>query len=268
MPTRVPGLLRVLARVRAGRVATLAAMQVTTRQTPAFGVARLQLADGESVRVEAGAMMATSAGVTMQAKAEGGVLKSLKRAALGGESFFITTYTAPQGGGWVDVAPRLPGDILTFDVQPGRALFVQKGSWLASDPSVELDTKWGGFKNLLGSEGGFVMRAGGQGSVVVSCYGALETWDLAPGQTITLDTGHMVAYDESVTMGLRKITGGLAQTFKSGEGIVFDFTGPGRVMSQTRNPNEFLGWIQAAVGTGNSGGGPMGGLLGGLGSRD
>lgn len=244
-------------------------MQVTTRQTPAFGVARLQLADNETVKVESGAMMATSAGVTVQSKAEGGVLKSLKRAALGGESFFITTYTAPAGGGWVDVAPRLPGDLLTLEVAPGRALFIQKGSWLASSPSVEIDTKWGGFKNLLGSEGGFIVRAGGQGPVVVSCYGALETWDLAAGQTITLDTGHMVAYDESVTMGLRKIAGGLVQTFKSGEGIVFDFTGPGWVMSQTRNPNEFLGWIQAAVGTGNSGSGsPIGGLLGGLGSRD
>jgi len=243
-------------------------MQITTRQTPSFGVARLTLAPSEQVRAEAGAMMAMSAGTMLESKMEGGLMRSLKRAALGGESFFVNTFTAPATGGWVDVAARLPGDLTSLDVAPGRALFIQKGSWLASATTVELDAKWGGFKNLFGSEGGFIVRAGGQGPVVVACYGALETWTLEVGQTITLDTGHMVAYDDTVTMAIRKATGGLVQTFKSGEGLVFDFTGPGRVLSQTRNPNELLGWIQAAVGTSNSGTTGVGGALGGLFGRD
>jgi uncharacterized protein (TIGR00266 family) len=243
-------------------------MQITTRQTPSFGVARLALGPGEQVRAEAGAMMAMSAGTTLDSKMEGGLMRSLKRAALGGESFFVNTYTAPGTGGWVDVAARLPGDLASLDVAPGRALFIQKGSWLASATSVELDAKWGGFKNLFGSEGGFIVRASGEGPVVVACYGALETWTLEAGQTITLDTGHMVAYDDTVTMAIRKATGGLVQTFKSGEGLVFDFAGPGRVLSQTRNPNELLGWIQAAVGTANSGAAGVGGALGGLFGRD
>ena len=243
-------------------------MQITTRQTPSFGVARLALGAGEQVRAEAGAMMAMSAGTVLESKMEGGLMRSLKRAALGGESFFVNTFTAPATGGWVDVAARLPGDLTSLDVAPGRALFIQKGSWLASATSVELDAKWGGFKNLFGSEGGFIVRAGGQGPVVVACYGALETWTLEAGQTITLDTGHMVAYDDTVTMAIRKASGGLVQTFKSGEGLVFDFTGPGRVLSQTRNPNELLGWIQAAVGTSNSGSAGVGGALGGLFGRD
>jgi uncharacterized protein (TIGR00266 family) len=238
-------------------------MQVSTRQGPSFGVARLSLAPSETVRVEAGAMMAMSPGVQIQAKAEGGVLKSLKRAALGGESFFITTYTAPQQGGFVDVAARLPGDLLSYDLVPGRPLTISKGSWLASASTVQLDTKWGGMKNMFGSEGGFVVHASGEGPVVIACYGALETWDLAPGQGITVDSGHMVAYEDTVTVGLRTATGGLVQTFKSGEGLVFDFTGPGRVMTQTRNPNELLGWISAALGTSNSGGGTgFGGMFG------
>lgn len=243
-------------------------MQITTRQTPAFGVARLALAPNEPVRVEAGAMMAMSAGVVLESKMEGGFMKSIKRAALGGESFFVNTYTAPSQGGWVDVAARLPGDLTSLEVPPGRALFIQKGSWLASASTVEIDAKWGGFKNMFGSEGGFIVRAGGQGPVVVTCYGALETWNLEAGQTITLDTGHMVAYEDTVTMALRKVTGGFVQTFKSGEGLVFDFTGPGKVLSQTRNPNELIGWIQSFVGTGNSGGTGVGGALGGLLGRD
>ena len=244
-------------------------MQIQTRQGPAYGVARITLGPNEPVRVESGAMMAMSPSVTLQAKAEGGVLKSLKRAALGGESFFVSTYTAPAEGGFVDVAARLPGDIITFDVTPATPLFIQKGSWLANDTNVTINTQWGGFKNMFGSEGGFVIRAEGQGPVVFACYGALETWELAAGQTITVDTGHMVAYEGSVNMALRKASGGgIIQSFKSGEGIVFDFTGPGKVWTQTRNPNELVGWIQSMVGTGNSAPASPGGIVGGLFSRD
>jgi uncharacterized protein (TIGR00266 family) len=244
-------------------------MKITTRHTPAFGVARLELAGGESVRAESGSMMAMAPDVNLQSKAQGGVMKSLKRAALGGESFFISTYTAPPTGGWVDVAARLPGDLVTLNVDPANPMMVQKGSWLAAEQTVELETKWGGFKNMFGSEGGFILRAEGSGQLLVSAYGAVETWELQPGQKITLDTGHMVAYEASVEMELRKATGGLVQTFKSGEGLVFDFTGPGKLIVQTRNPSEFLGWISATLGTGNSGAdGGAGGLIGGLLGRD
>jgi len=239
-------------------------MQVQTRQGPAYGVARLTLGPNEPVKVEGGAMMAMSSGVTLAAKAEGGIMKSLKRAALGGESFFVSTYTAPPEGGFVDVAARLPGDITTHDITPSHALFISKGSWLANDVNVNIDAKWGGFKNMFGSEGGFIVRAEGQGKVVFACYGALEVWNLEAGQGITIDTGHMVAYEDTVTMGLRQASGGgVMQTFKSGEGLVFEFQGPGRVWTQTRNPTEFLGWISAMLGTSNSGAAsPLGGLFG------
>ena len=244
-------------------------MEVTTRQGPAYGVARLSLAPNEPVRVESGAMMAMSSGVVLQSKAEGGIMKSLKRAALGGESFFVSTYTAPSAGGFVDIAARLPGDVTTHEVAPGKALFVQKGSWLANEVNVTIDAQWGGFKNLFGGEGGFIIRAEGQGTVVFACYGALELWTLEAGQSITIDTGHMVAYEDTVQMQMRKASGGgLVQSFKSGEGFVFDFSGPGRVWTQTRNPTELMGWIQSFVGTGNSSGTSLGGAFGGLLGRD
>lgn len=223
----------------------------------------MSLAGGEAVRAEGGAMMAMSTGVELSAKAEGGIMKSLKRAALGGESFFISTYKAPAQGGWVDTAARLPGDITSYRIDPSKALFVSKGSWIASEQSVEINTRWGGFKNMFGSEGGFILRAEGTGQIVFACYGALEVWNLEAGQHITVDTGHMVAYEESVQMNLRRATGGLVQSFKSGEGLVFDFEGPGQVWTQTRNPNELLGWISATLGSGSSGG-PGENVLGGL----
>lgn len=238
-------------------------MEISTRHTPSFGVARLALAPGEPVKVESGAMYAMSSGVVLESKMEGGFLKAAKRAVAGGESFFVSTYTAPAHGGFVDVAARLPGDILTFDITPDKAMFVSRGSWLASSADIAVDTKWGGFKNLFGGEGGFILRASGQGHMVVACYGALETWDLQAGQVITVDTGHMVAYEETVQMTMRKAAGGLVQSFKSGENFVFDFAGPGKVMTQTRNPSELVGWIQGMLGAAGGGAG-AGGVLGGL----
>ena len=116
-------------------------MHVTVRQNPSFAVARIQLGGGEAVQVESGAMMAMSAGVNLVAKAEGGVMKSLKRAALGGESLFVSTYTAPASGGFVDVAARLPGDMTVQAISSSMPLFISRGSWLANERSVTLDTQ-------------------------------------------------------------------------------------------------------------------------------
>jgi uncharacterized protein (TIGR00266 family) len=227
------------------RVDTVALVDVTVRHNPSFAVARVALAGNEPVSVEAGAMMATSGGVALDAKMQGGLLKSLKRAALGGESLFITTLTAPAPGGWVDVAANLPGDLAVVEVTDAQPIFIQRGSWLCSSPGVSLDTKWGGFKNLAGGEGGFLVRATGTGTVVLSCYGALDTINLEADETIVLDTGHMVAYSDGLGMSLRTATGGAIGSIKTAEGLVFDFTGPGWIMTQSRNPSALITWLGA-----------------------
>ena len=136
-------------------------MNVDVRHDPSFAVARVHLEPAEQLRAESGAMMATSEGVTLQASTQGGVLKGLKRSFLGGESLFITTFTAPGAGGWVDVAHHLAGDIVVRELTPEAPISITKGCWLASSAGVDLDTKWGGFKNLFGGEGGFLVHAGG-----------------------------------------------------------------------------------------------------------
>ena len=240
-------------------------MDVTLRHNPSFAVARVALGPGERLKAESGAMMATSAGVGVQSSTQGGVLKGLKRSFLGGESLFITTFTAPNAGGWVDVAHHLAGDILRLDVTPEAPVSVTKGCWLASGETVELDTKWGGFKNLFGGEGGFLVHASGQGALLLACYGALDTIELAAGESVTIDTGHVVAFSSNVTSAIRKVTTGVIQTLKSGEGLVFDFTGPGWVMTQTRNPAALEAWIRQMMPgeTGGAGGGVLGNILGG-----
>ncbi|HEY2063900.1 TIGR00266 family protein [Amycolatopsis sp. NBC_01480] len=222
-------------------------MQVSVRHQPAFAVARLALAPGEPVQVESGAMMATSSGVTVQSQAQGGIMKGLGRAFLGGESFFISTFTAPQNGGWVDVAANLPGDVQIVNLDGATGWCVTRGCWLASSHGVQTETRWGGMKNLMGGEGGFLSHATGQGQLLVACYGAMETVTLQPGETITIDTGHVVAYADTVQYQIRKAAQGAIQSMKSGEGLVFDFAGPGQVMVQTRNPSALISWLVSHV---------------------
>lgn len=222
-------------------------MQVNIRHSPSNAVARCELAGGEVIKVQPDAMIAHSPGVLLTAGADGGVMKGLKRKVLGGESFFITTYTAPSGGGWVDVAAHLPGDMTTVEVE-AQPVFIQRGSYLASEAEVEIDTKWGGFKSLFGGEGGFLLRATGMGTVVLSCYGALDRIRLADGETMVIDSGHMVAFDEGVSFRLRRAAEGRSiQSLKSGEGFVFDFQGPGEVMLQSRNPDALVQWLTTVL---------------------
>ena len=241
-------------------------MDVAIRHSPSFAAARIALGPNEQVRAESGAMMASSLGVAVASSTQGGVLKGLKRSFLGGESLFVSTFTAPPAGGWVDVAHHLAGDIVVADITPDKPLSITRGCWLASASDVDLDTKWGGFKNLFGGEGGFLVRASGSGTVLLACYGALDTIELAPGESVTIDSGHVVAFDPAVQSQIRKVAGGVIQTLKSGEGFVFDFTGPGWVMTQSRNPAALEAWIRQIM-PGETGGasgaaGVIGGFLG------
>ena len=221
-------------------------MDVTIRHNPSFGVARCALAPNESMRAEAGAMMATSGAIAVESKAQGGFMKSLARSALGGESFFMTTFTAQGDAGWVDCAARLPGDVTTIEMT-GAPLNISSHAFLCSSSTVDIDTKWGGFKNLFGGEGGFLIHATGQGHAVVSTYGAIELVTLAEGEVLVLDSGHMAAFDPDLAYTTRKVTKGIMQTLKSGEGLVFEFTGPGRVWTQSRNTQELVGWLTAVL---------------------
>lgn len=221
-------------------------MQVEIRHAPGFAVARCTLAAGEEVQVEAGAMAAMSDGVILEAKMEGGFLRSLKRSALGGDSFFVTTYQSSVDGGWVDIAAALPGDAVYIEVTPDRPLAVTRGSWLGHERSLEMDTRWGGANNLFGGEGGFVSMLSGTGKAVVGAYGAIDRHALQAGEKVTVDSGHLVAYDAHIAMQT-KTAGGVMKSVKSGEGLVVEITGPGLVWTQTRNPGALIEWLTTVL---------------------
>jgi uncharacterized protein (TIGR00266 family) len=169
------------------------------------------------------------------------LLKSLGRALLGGESFFQNTYQAGPNGGEVTVAPALPGDLYIAVLQ-GESLMVQSGSYVASSEDVSVDTKWGGAKTFFASEGLIMLRVSGQGKAILSSYGAIHEINLGAGERYTIDTGHLVAFSENMGFNVRSV-GGLKSTLFSGEGLVVDMTGPGRVLLQTRSTDAFLSWL-------------------------
>ncbi|BDH59717.1 TIGR00266 family protein [Tsukamurella sp. PLM1] len=223
-------------------------MQVQLRHNPSFTMARCQLAPNEPMTVESGAMVAHSAGMNLQSQAQGGIMQGLKRSLLSGESFFVSTFTAPPQGGWVDVAGTLPGDIAVLQIQPDRPYYITRGGWLASSYGVQTATQFGGAKTFFGGEGAFGLQVSGQGEVLVAVYGAIDVIDLQPGEQVVIDTGHVVAYDLNMQFSMRRaVQGKWIQSMKSGEGMVFEFTGPGRVLLQTRNPRGLEGWIRSVA---------------------
>lgn len=215
-------------------------MRYDIRYGPSYALALIRLDAGEQIQAETGAMVSMSDTVTMQTSTRGGVLAGLKRSVLGGESFFINTFTATAPGE-VAVAPALPGDIVAVELT-GQPMLVQSGSFLAATPGISVDTKWGGGRAFFSSEGFFLLRCTGTGTMFLSSYGAIHQVDLSPGQRYMVDTGHMVAFDESVGYEVGR-AGGWKTTLVGGEGLVCKLTGPGRFYLQTRNPSSFLDWL-------------------------
>lgn len=201
--------------------------------SPAFAVVTIGLDAGESVVAEGGAMIEMSPSLEISTEARGGLLKGLKRKALGGTSFFMNTFTAGAGGS-VTLGAKLPGDVVRYQLA-GETMFVQSGSFLAAAGDIDVDTKWGGAKTFFSSEGLFLLKCSGTGDLFVSSYGAIRHLDLAAGQSEIVDSGHMVAFTDDVEYKVRKF-GGWKSTILGGEGLVVELTGPGRAAMQTRSP--------------------------------
>jgi uncharacterized protein (TIGR00266 family) len=220
-------------------------MEVTIDYRPSYSLAIAALMPDEEINVEAGAMVAMSDGVSLETRAMGGLLASLKRSILGGESFFVNTYRAPSSGGEIMLAPPLPGDIAVLKLEE-QSLLVQSGAFVASSRGIEIDTKFGGAKTFFASEGLFLLRCSGSGTLILGSYGAIHQRELGAAEKYTVDTGHLVAFPDGVGFDVRAI-GGLKSTLFSGEGLVVDLTGPGKILLQTRSSDAFLTWLLPQV---------------------
>ncbi len=215
-------------------------MQIEIVHQPSYSLAVAKLSPNERIRAEAGAMVSMSSGVTVETKAEGGFLKSLGRAVLGGESFFQNFFVAPAQGGEVTLAPELPGDIRLIEMK-GSKLMIQAGSYMASENGVELTARIS-MKAFMSAEGISMLEASGAGKLLVSSYGAIFERTMRSGEKYIVDTTHLVAFDASMSVTPKPV-GGIKSTLFSGEGFVVELTGPGTIYMQTRSPKALIDWI-------------------------
>ena len=217
-------------------------MEIESEYGPAFTMMTANLAPGEKIKVEPGAMVAQSEGLEMKTGMGsggglGGFMKSMMKSAFGGESFFVNTYTAGPSGGWISLAPSSPGDIETFNLDPGQSFYMQGGAFMASTINVDTSTKFQGAKSLFSREGAFFLRAEAAdvpGSVFFTSYGAMKEIEVTPDKPIKIDNGHVVAFSEGLNYQISKVKG-LGSFFFGGEGFTLDFHGSGSVWIQTRN---------------------------------
>jgi uncharacterized protein (TIGR00266 family) len=225
-------------------------MEYDIEHRPSYALLSVDLDQSEEIQAEAGAMVSHTDGIVIETEATGGIVDSLKRTAFGGESFFMNTFSADRPG-HVTLAPPLPGDVIGKELADER-LLVQSGSFMAAETGIDIDTQFGGGRTFFGGEGLFLLELSGTGQTFLSSYGAIERVDLEPGETYTVDTGHIVAFEGTTNFDVKKV-GGLKSTLFSGEGLVCEFSGEGSVWLQTRSTDAFLSWLIPNLPAGDGG---------------
>ena len=171
----------------------------------------------------------------------GGLFQKVKVSVLGGESFFVNDFVADRHSTVGLAAPPL-GDIQRLEVRPGQGFVVQSSGYIASTSGVQLDTEWQGFAKGIFGTSLFMLKTTGMGDLFVNSFGAIDRHTLGPGEKLTVDNYHLVAFTEGCSYSVHKF-GGLKSTILGGEGLVTEVSGPGDVYLQSKNPAEFARWL-------------------------
>lgn len=198
---------------------------------------------GETIHSERGAMSWMSDGLEMKTNAGGGIGKAFSR-MFSGESIFQNTYTASKDGDFIAFASSFPGEILAFDVSEGT-IIAQKTAFLAREESVNMSIhfqkKFG--SGFFGGEGFIMQKFEGKGMVFLEIDGSIKEYDLAPGESIILDTGYLAAMTETVKMDVVTVKG-VSNVLFGGEGLFnTKVTGPGHIWVQTMPKYKLLSLI-------------------------
>ncbi len=202
------------------------------------------LESDEGMYTQSGGMAWMTEGIVMETNTKGGVMKGIGR-MFTGESFFMATYKAARDGAIIAFASTVPGEIVPIDVSQTGGMICQKGAFLCAEENVELKAVFtkklsSGF---FGGEGFILQDISGSGMVFLEIDGDKIEKDLAPGEVIKVDTGNVVAFDRSVSYEIETVKG-LKNIFLGGEGLFLTkLTGPGKVILQTQNFNEFAGRV-------------------------
>lgn len=211
--------------------------------SPAYACLRINLTTNQSVLVESGAMAAMEPWIKMKSKVQGGLMKGIGR-MLGGESLFISEFTAEGRPGEIYVSPGVPGDIQHYYLT-GNALMIQSSGFVASSPKVEIDSKFQGFKGFFSGESLFLIRTTGQGDIWFSSYGAIV--EIPVDGNYIVDTGYIVAFEDTLNYKVEMVGGlsfkGLKTGILGGEGLVCRFQGKGRLWVQSRKLYNLINFL-------------------------
>ena len=214
-------------------------MQIDLLHRPGNSAARVVLSPGEHLTAESGSMIAMSDTLALTTSTHkrdsGSILKALKR-MLAGESLFLNHYAANTLAGDVFLAATLPGDMLRYDLR-GEGLIVQSGSFVACESNVDVNLGWQGFKSFFSGESVFWLQLKGNGPVILSSFGAIYPIEV-DGEYI-VDTGHIVAFQETLDFNITKAGGSWLTAILGGEGLVCRFSGRGTVWCQSHNAKGF-----------------------------
>ena len=193
-----------------------------------------QLEAGETMLTERGSMSWMTPNMKMETSTNGGLGKAFGR-MLSGDSIFQNRYTAQGGQGLIAFASSFPGSIRAFDIGPGRELVVQKSGFLASEAGVQLSVF---FQKKLGSgffggEGFIMQKFSGSGMLFLEIDGSVVAYDLAPGQTMMVDTGNLAAMEATCTLDVEMVKG-VGNMLLGGEGLFNTVVhGPGHIILQS-----------------------------------
>ena len=209
----------------------------------------IELNQGESMVSQSGGMTWQTDGIDMTTNTNGGLMKGLGR-MLAGESIFMNKYTANRDGAMVAFAATVPGAIMPLKMEDLKnGLTMQKGAFLCSEPTVELSIELTKkfTSGLFGGEGFILQSAKGTGTIFLEIDGDAVIKELEPGEVLKVDTGNVVAFEKGVSYSIETVKG-LSNIFLGGEGLFLTkLVGPGRVILQTQNFNDFSGRILSRI---------------------
>lgn len=206
----------------------------------------------ETIKCESGGMSWMSPNMKMSTNAGGGIGKAFSR-MFSGESMFQNTYTAQDGAGMIAFASSFPGEIIAMEVTPDKPVIAQKSAFLASsegvDMSIHFQKKLG--SGFFGGEGFIMQKFSGNGVVFLEIDGSVIEYNLAAGQSMLLDTGHLAIMENSVSIDIETVKG-VGNVLFGGEGLFnTKVTGPGKIWVQTMPVSSVAGSLAPYFATGN-----------------
>lgn len=233
-------------------------------------IARVHMQPGQEIYAEAGKMIYKSAAVEWTTRMTGQTLGAkifgaIKRKLMGESLFF--TYFRTSSPGEVGFAGSYPGKIQVIDLAPGQVMMVQRDGFLFAQSTVTLDIalvrRLGA--GILGGEGFILQKLTGPGLLFIHAGGDHVDFNLAPGEMLQVQTGHLVAFEPTVNYDIQMV-GSIKTAFFGGEGLFLaTLTGPGRVILQSLTLERLRHELAPAEhrGAGQESSNPLGAVLGG-----